>query len=66
MKNPVKLFTTNQSFEVDVLKAKLEEHNIESYILNKQDSAYVIIGEIELYVDAPDLEKAKDLMGVQS
>jgi len=66
MKNPVKLFSTNQSFKVEVLKAKLEEHNIESYILNKQDSAYVVIGEVELYVDASTLEKAKELMEFES
>lgn len=62
MKNPVKLFTTNKRYEIDVLKAKLEEHKIESYIMNKQDSAYVVIGEIELYVEESDLAKAKELM----
>lgn len=63
MKNPVKIFTSVQSFEVEVLKAKLEEHNIETYILNKQDSAYVVIGELELYVDASDIEAAKTIIG---
>lgn len=62
MKNPVKLFSSNQSFEIELLKAKLEEERIESYILNKQDSAYVIIGDLEIYVDQPDLEKARGIL----
>lgn len=65
MNNPVKLFSSNQSFEIEVLKAKLEEYNIESYILNKQDSAYVVIGDVELYVEEVDLEKAKKIMNQQ-
>ena len=65
MKNPVKLCSSNQSFEIEILKAKLEEKGIDSYILNKQDSAYVVIGEIELYVEESDLAKAKDIIGKQ-
>lgn len=62
MENPVKILRSNQSFEVDLLRAKLQENGIESYVVNKQDSAYVMLGEIELFVDASNLEKAKSLL----
>lgn len=62
MKNPVVLMSSTQSFEVDLLRAKLEEHNIGSYILNKQESVTHASGVIELYVEESNLEKAKQLI----
>jgi hypothetical protein len=62
MENPVVVFTSNQRYEVEVLKAKLEEHDIGSYIIDKKDSAYVVIGETELYVEADELAKAKEII----
>ena len=59
MKDPVRLYTSNQSFEIELIQAKLKENNIESYILNKQDSAYVVIGDVEIYVERENLEKAQ-------
>jgi len=66
MKNPVKLFSSNQSFEVELLKATLEENGIAAYILNKQDSAYVVIGDLELYVEETELESAKAILSRQT
>jgi putative signal transducing protein len=62
MENPVRLFSSNQILEVEFLKTKLEEQNIGSHMINKQDSAYVMIGEVELYVDASNLERAQEIM----
>lgn len=64
MKNPVKLFSSKQRFKIEVLKAKLEEHGIESYILNKQDSAYLILGEVELYIEEVDLNHAQKIINL--
>ena len=62
MENPVRLFSSNQILEVEFLMTKLEEQNIGSHMINKQDSAYVMIGEVELYVDASNLERAQTIM----
>ncbi|MFT5166051.1 MAG: hypothetical protein ACI8P3_001282 [Saprospiraceae bacterium] len=63
MENPVKLFSSDQILEVEFLITKLEDQNIESYMVNKQDSAYVgLFGTVELFVDAPDLERAQAIM----
>lgn len=63
MENPVVFYTTNQRYQAEVLKAKLEENEISAYIMDKKDSAYVVIGEVELYVEAKNVEKAKELLG---
>ena len=45
-----KLYTTKNFAEASIIKGMLEENNIQTIILNKQDSSYIVIGEIELYV----------------
>ena len=62
MENPVILFSSNQILEVEFLITKLEEQNIGSHMVNKQDSAYVMLGEVELFVDASNLEQAQTIM----
>jgi len=46
------LYSTKNYLEANIIKGKLEENNIRTVILNKQDTNYVSIGEIELYVPA--------------
>ncbi len=65
MENPVVFYTTNQRYQAEVLKAKLEENDISAYIIDKKDSAYVVIGEVELYVEAKNIEKAKALIDTE-
>ena len=50
------------SYEANIDHRKLADQNIESWIMNKQDSAYVMLGEIELYVNSGDLEKANEIL----
>jgi hypothetical protein len=45
-----KLYSTKNYLEANIIKGKLEENNIKTMMLNKQDSSYVVMGEIELYV----------------
>ena len=65
MENPILLYTSHQRFEVEVFKAKLEEHGIGAFIIDKQDSAYVVIGEAELHVEAEHLERAREILGIK-
>ncbi len=57
-----KVLSTTELFKAKVLEAKLKENNIECYIMNKQDSAYVMIGAIEIYTKESDVERAKELI----
>jgi hypothetical protein len=56
------LYSTKNYLEANIIKGKLEENNIRAVILNKQDTNYVSIGEIELYVPAHLKDIAVHLM----
>lgn len=44
------LYTTSLYTQAAIIQGKLEENQIPVKILNRQDSMYISIGEIELYV----------------
>lgn len=48
--NWVKVYSSNQPHKVSIVSAILADNDIESHEINKIDSAYNTIGEIELYV----------------
>ena len=54
-----KIFSTNTEYQAGMLKALLEEEDIVSVIVNKQDRSYLIFGEIEVYVKSDDVLRAK-------
>jgi len=57
----VLIYETNKGFEAEIVKGMLLEHEIEAFIINKQDSSYHF-GSIEMYVSANDVMKAKTLI----
>lgn len=57
----VLIFETNKDFEAELIKGMLKEHDIEVFIMNKQDSLY-LIGNFEIYVTRNDVMKAKTLI----
>jgi hypothetical protein len=50
----VRVYSTTEPHKIGIAKALLEEQKIPSFEVNKKDSAYVALGEIELYVRAED------------
>ena len=59
--NWIKIYSTTQQHLVEIAKGVLKENGIESVILNKKDSAYTMIGEIELYANP---EQALEAMSI--
>jgi hypothetical protein len=57
----VKVYSSGYIHQVEIVKALLEENDIESVILNKQDSSY-FFGEIDLYISNTDIIKAKQII----
>jgi hypothetical protein len=57
----VKVYVAGKLYEVELVKGFLEEKGIESKILNQKDSAF-LTGDIELYVNAEDAEKARQII----
>lgn len=55
------VYRGNKIHEIELIKAQLQEFNIVSVIVNKQDSVY-LIGDIELYVPVNDAFNANQLI----
>lgn len=56
------IYTTNIDFQAEIVKELIEENEIEVVIINKKDSFYKTIGEIELYVLKENEEVAKSVI----
>lgn len=50
MQSWFKLYSTKNYLEANMIKGMLEENQIRVALLNRQDSSYLVFGEIELYV----------------
>lgn len=61
-KDWVKIYRTQQEYKADILLEVLEENEIEGVIINKKDSSYVVIGDVEVYVHIDNEEKAKQIV----
>lgn len=59
--NWTRIFTSQHLYKVEILKAVLEENNINSIIINKKDSSYHF-GEVELYVTVEDAFTARQII----
>ncbi|MDD4149731.1 MAG: DUF2007 domain-containing protein [Bacteroidales bacterium] len=52
------VYATGTEYLAELLKQVLEDNNINAFVFNRQDSTYRF-GDIEVYVNSEDLEKAK-------
>ena len=57
----VKIYSAGKLYVAELIKQMLSDHSIQSFIVNKQDSAYKF-GDIELFVHRDDVMKAKMLI----
>jgi hypothetical protein len=57
----VKVYVAGKLYEVELIKGLLNEEGIESEILNQKDRAF-LTGDIELYVNAEDAERARKII----
>ena len=49
-KDWVKVYASRSLQNVELLRHLLAEHSIDAVVINQQDSAYVVVGDIGLYV----------------
>ena len=64
--NWIKIASSKQAYQIELLKGMLEENNIIAVSVNKKDSSYLAFGEIELFVESKDVIQAKDLIKNQN
>ena len=58
----ITIYTTNQLYKAEILKEVLADQNIDSVVLNKQDSSYLTFGSIEVLVTADNVISAKFIL----
>lgn len=57
----ISVYTTNQMYEAEIVRQILSDHGINSFLLDKMDSAYKF-GDIEIHVKGDDVMRAKLLI----
>ena len=61
-----RVYSATEPYKIEIIKALLEEQDIPSFEVNKKDSAYIAIGEIELYVRKEDQTMAELIINHQN
>ena len=57
--------TTTNEFEAEMIKGLLENEGISAVVLNRKDSAYVFLGEINIMVSTHDQIRAEQIIKEQ-
>lgn len=63
-KGMIKVFTTTQLYEAKVIEALFADNNLDTFVMNKQDSAYGVFlpGTIEIYIPAEYEKAAREII----
>jgi len=61
-KNWVKIFTSADFYQSEMVKQALAGNNIESVVLNRQDSSHRSFGDIEVYIHQNDFSNALEVL----
>ena len=64
MSNWKKVFSSSQLAVASMVSGILMEQKIQTNVLNKIDSSYVFLGEVEVYVPSDMFEKAQALISI--
>jgi hypothetical protein len=61
-KNWVKIFTSSNYFQSEMVKQALAGNHIDTVLINKQGSSHKTFGEIEVYVHQNDFSNAIEIL----
>lgn len=56
------VFLTGKAYQAEIAKEILENNGINAVVINQQDSAFLDIGNVEVYVNENDVEQAVELL----
>jgi len=59
----IKIFTSSNFYQSEIVKQVLIEHDIDAVLINKQLSGYNI-GAVEVYIHQEDFSKAVEIMAL--
>ncbi len=57
------VYFSNQLHSIEIVRAVLEDHDIKSVVVDKRDSSYISIGDLEVFVPNEDAILAKVIIG---
>ncbi len=60
--NWVKIFADVEFLKVELAKRLLEDNQVDNYLMDRSDSAYVHLGEMQLFTPQSQAEKALTLL----
>ena len=61
-KNWIKIFSSSNFYQAEMVKQMLIENQIDTVLLNKQDSSHRTFGDIEVYIHQQDFSNAIEAM----
>lgn len=61
-KNWVRIFSSSNFYQSEMVKQALAGQNIETVLLNKQDSSHRTFGDIEVYVHQDNFSRAIEVL----
>lgn len=61
-KNWIKIFSSSNYYQAEIVKQMLIENQIDTVLLNKQDSSHRTFGDIEVYIHQRDFSSAIEAM----
>lgn len=61
MSNWTIIYSSNQLYKAELMKQLLAENDIQAFLVNKKDSAY-LFGEVEVYVSVEDAFRARQII----
>ena len=60
-KNWIKIFSSHNYYQAEIVKQMLIEHQIDTVLLNKQASSHRAFGDIEVYIHREDFSSAIEI-----
>jgi len=61
-KNWIKIFTSANFYQAEIIKQVLTEHQVNAVLINKQDSSHRTFGQIEVYIHQNNFGQAIEIM----
>jgi len=61
-KDWIRIFTSTNYFQSEIVKQMLTEHHITSVLINKQDSSHRNFGNVDVYIHQEDFSKAIEVI----
>jgi hypothetical protein len=58
----IKIYTTDQPYRAEIVVKLLESEEIQAVIMKRNDSAYVLIGDCEVFVKENDSNQAIEII----